>query len=373
MDQIDPSMFPPGMDQDDIADAIANYYYSCTEVTATCPVEATTLGYYPNRGINIFMAIGYAVALVATLALGIRKKTWTYTGFICAGCALELAGYAARIPLTDNPWNKHAFETQIVAIVLSPTLLCISIYLTLKHVCLALNPALSRVRPHLYPFIFVPLDVSCLLVQAIGGALAASAALSNFAMVQHGNRCIIAGIVLQVVVLMFFGSSAADYFLRVKKWINSEGADPGAVALWRDKKFRTFIYVVSAAYSGILIRCIYRIAEMAGGWGNEIMQHEPSFIVLEGFMVLIPCLLLAFFPPGILFPQMAARMSAPGRVGLRRKGGEKSDAERQTPADGHESQQQAVSGDESAPSDGQVKEKPAATPAVVEPTSKGAA
>jgi hypothetical protein len=25
-----------------------------------------------------------------------------------------------------------------------------------------------------------------------------------------------------------------------------------------------------------------RIAEMAGGWGNEIMQDEPSFIVLEG-------------------------------------------------------------------------------------------
>lgn len=127
-------------------------------------------------------------------------------------------GYGARIPLTDNPLNKHAFETQIVAIILAPTLICISIYLTLKHVCLALNPALSRVRPHRYPFVFVPLDVSCLLVQAIGGALAASAALSDYKMVEHGNRCIIAGIVLQVVVLSFFGASAGDYFLRVKKW-----------------------------------------------------------------------------------------------------------------------------------------------------------
>ena len=25
-----------------------------------------------------------------------------------------------------------------------------------------------------------------------------------------------------------------------------------------------------------------RIAEMAGGWGNHIMQDEPSFVVLEG-------------------------------------------------------------------------------------------
>jgi hypothetical protein len=127
-------------------------------------------------------------------------------------------GYAARIPLTDNPWNKNAFETQIVAIILAPTLICISIYLTLKHVCLSLSPTLSRVRPHLYPFIFVPLDVSCLCVQAIGGSLAASGARVNLEMVNHGNRCIIAGIVLQVVVLLFFGTSAGDYFLRIKKW-----------------------------------------------------------------------------------------------------------------------------------------------------------
>lgn len=125
----------------------------------------------------------------------------------------------ARIPLTDNPWNKNAFETQIVAIILAPTLVCISIYLTLKHVCLALNPALSRLRrPHLYPFVFVPLDVSCLCVQAIGGALAASAAVSNLSLVQAGNRCIIAGIVLQVVVLLFFGTVSGDYFVRVRRW-----------------------------------------------------------------------------------------------------------------------------------------------------------
>jgi hypothetical protein len=97
---------------------------------------------------------------------------------------------------------------------------CISVYLTLKHLCLAVNPALSRVRPHLYPFVFVPLDVSCLCVQAIGGALAASGARSNFAIVQHGNRAILAGIVLQVVVLLFFGSAAGDYYLRVRKrWV----------------------------------------------------------------------------------------------------------------------------------------------------------
>lgn len=91
-DKIDPSMIPPGMQQDDLEDMLASYYYSCHEVTPTCPVEATTLGYYPNRGINIFFAIAFAIATIVTLVFGIWKKTWSYMAFIAAGCALELAG-----------------------------------------------------------------------------------------------------------------------------------------------------------------------------------------------------------------------------------------------------------------------------------------
>ncbi|KAK3687778.1 RTA1 like protein-domain-containing protein [Podospora appendiculata] len=295
--------------------AVPEYYYMCTEVSATCPVEATTLGYFPNRGINFFFAVAFGIAGVTTLTLGTWKRTWSYTAFITAGCMLELAGYGARITLSTNPWNKEAFETQICAIILAPTLVCISIYLTLKHVCLALNPALSRIRPHLYPFIFVPLDVSCLLVQAIGGALAASAGYTNYTLLQHGNRAIIAGITLQVVVLLGFGLTAADYYRRVRAWVKADGAGGEAGVIWRDARFRLFVSAVAGAYSGVLIRCIYRIAEMSGGWGNKIMQDQPSFIVLEGFMILIPCLLLAAFPPGFLFPQMATRMSARGRRG----------------------------------------------------------
>jgi hypothetical protein len=74
-------------------------------------------------------------------------------------------------------------------------------------------------------------------------------------------------------------------------------------------------------------------------------------------MILIPCLLLAAFPAGALFPQMATRMSAPGRVGLNRSEGDKSNAEKQSQPGRQESHGQAASGDESGTS----KEKPATT------------
>lgn len=85
------------------------------------------------------------------------------------------------------------------------------------------------------------------------------------------------------MVLALFGAMAVDYFRRVKAWVGSaDGDGEEARAVWTDARFRLFCYAVAGAYVGILIRCIYRIAEMAGGWGNPIMQDEPSFVVLEG-------------------------------------------------------------------------------------------
>lgn len=117
---------------------------------------------------------------------------------------------------------------------------------------------MSRFRPTWYPFIFVPLDVSCLCVQAVGGALAASAGYTNPTLLEGGNHAIIAGITLQVVVLSFFGAASLDYFLRTRAWIKSSEASPEALELWHNRRFRLFVYAVAGAYGGILIRCIYR-------------------------------------------------------------------------------------------------------------------
>ncbi|KAI0017618.1 RTA1-domain-containing protein [Xylariomycetidae sp. FL0641] len=285
---------------------------TCTEVTPYCPVSATVLGYYPNLGVNAFLAAGYGLCLVGLIVTGVWKRTWGYSAALTAGCILEFAGYIARVQLHANPWNQDAFETQICAIILGPTLICISIYLTLKHATRSLHPGLSRLAPRAYPLVFVPADVSCLVLQAIGGALAASASYDAPALLRAGDRVIIAGIALQAVVLLAFGAVSADYYLRVRRWLRSSAAPEDDTAVfarrtWDDRRFRRFAYAVAGAYAGILVRCIYRIAEMAGGWGNYIMQDEPSFIVLEGFCVLIPVALLTAFPPGFLFPAMTER------------------------------------------------------------------
>lgn len=172
-------------------------------------------------------------------------------------------GYIGRALLHKNPWDKNAFQMQICTIILAPTFVCVSIYLTLKHVTLALRPELSRFAPRWYPIIFLPADLSCLVVQAIGGGIAAAAGNKDKKLLDGGNNAIIAGVALQVVVLLWFGAMAADYYVRVRKYMRSPEADHDggvsrALSVWRDPKFRRFAFAVTGAYACILIRCIYR-------------------------------------------------------------------------------------------------------------------
>ncbi|KAL7804700.1 RTA1 like domain-containing protein [Trichoderma aethiopicum] len=300
----------------------------CTEVSAMCPVEATVLGYYPNLGSGIFFALVFGILTVASLVLGVWKKTYTYAIGLSIGLLLEMLGYIGRAQLHSNPWNEGAFELQICAIILAPTFICVSIYLTLKHVAINLNPAASRIPPRWYPIIFLPADLSCLIVQAIGGGIAAAGGKTNRKLQESGNRAIIAGVALQVVVLVAFGALSVDYYVRVRRWLarpEAQGTD--GWKLWHDGHFKKFRYAISVAFFVILIRCIYRIAEMAGGWGNKIMQDQASFLVLDSTLIFIASFLLTFFHPGIYFPAMRrdrqkARLSAAASGGAAGEHGE---------------------------------------------------
>lgn len=252
----------------------------CTDITALCPVSATVLGYVPNKGSSYFFTICFAILFLSSVGLGVWKKTWTYAATLGAGLLLETigitgthlrkrkddkmltsSGYIGRIQMDPNPWNSSAFQTQICCIIIAPTFICAAIYLTLKHVALALNPDLSRVHPRWYPRIFLPADLSCLIIQAIGGGVAAAAKRNQPDLARNGNRTIIAGVVLQVIVLLAFGAMGTDYYLRVKKYLHSSEAAPESLRVWQDKKFRMFGFAVSGAYFAILTRCIYRLVQ----------------------------------------------------------------------------------------------------------------
>lgn len=116
------------------------------------------------------------------------------------------------------------------------------------------------------------------------------------------------GLVTQVVTLGIFGAMATDVYLRIRK--NHAELNHSTQVLRNSKRFKGMIAALVVAYLCISIRCIYRIAEMAGGWGNPIMKDEPAFVVLDGFMCVVAVLALNIFHPGFLFKESYATVKA---------------------------------------------------------------
>lgn len=88
------------------------------------------------------------------------------------------------------------------------------------------------------------------------------------------------GLVSQVVTLAVFGLMAVDVFFRIRKFRGEFNESTNA--LRNSRRFKYFLIAYGIAYLTIFIRCAYRIAEMAGGWRNPIMQDEVIFDIFDG-------------------------------------------------------------------------------------------
>jgi RTA1 like protein len=292
-----------------------NGYNLCNAVSPECPVTDTLYGYYPNFGANVFFAALFGLLLIAQLIIGTYTKTWTFMLAVGIGIFGEMTGYIGRLIMHNNPWSNVGFEIQICCLVLAPSFLAAGIYLTLKHMVLYCGPEYSRLKAKWYPGIFIGSDLGSIIVQAIGGGVAASAKNStNPALLTAGDALIIAGIALQSVTMAVCGSLVLDFFLHRRRARTEQKAETDvsldATTLPNDThtrsplRFRIFCWAIGFAFVTILIRCIYRIPEMAGGWGNPRMRDEPVFLGLDGAMVALASIAFTVAHPGFMFPPM---------------------------------------------------------------------
>ncbi|KFZ12224.1 hypothetical protein V501_04326 [Pseudogymnoascus sp. VKM F-4519 (FW-2642)] len=287
-------------------------YKICTEVSDRCPVSATTYGYYPNFGGNVFFTAFFGALFIAGLAIGIRGKTWTFALALGIGSGLEMLGYVGRVMMHKNPWDSAGFKMQICCIILAPSFLAACVYLTMKHLVLHFGPEHSLLKARLYPWIFVGCDLGSIVLQAIGGGVAASAGDTlNKKLLDTGNGLIVAGISFQVATMAVCGLLVATYVFRYKKAkrVGTPTTEKNEYNPGEKRKLRMFCIAISVAYITILTRCVYRLPEMSGGWGNPLMQNELEFLILDGAMIAIATLAMTVFHPAIYLPAMSSRKS----------------------------------------------------------------
>jgi len=165
-------------------------------------------------------------------------------------------------------------------LIIAPAFNSAAIYLTLKHIALCFGEEWSFIKPRFYTYIFIFFDLLSLILQGAGGGIASTADTDS--QQQVGDNMMMAGISWQVAALTIFAATAGVYVWRRWKALAQYPLSSEAAAAVGSIKFRLFVVGVATAWFTIYIRCVYRIIEMAGGWGNSIMKDEPSFIALEG-------------------------------------------------------------------------------------------
>ena len=203
--------------------------------------------------------------------------------------------------LHHNPWSGNAFDIQIVCLIIAPAFIAAGIYLNLKHIVLEVGTSFSRLRPKYYTWIFILCDFFSLVLQGAGGGLAATAT-GGSTLQKTGNNLMIAGIVWQVFTLLVFGGFVADYAFRAYQ--HRATLEPSAIRLMATLRWKLFVGSLFLAFVTVFTRCVFRIGEMARGWGNKIMQSQTDFIVLDSVMITISILCLTVFHPGYMFPEM---------------------------------------------------------------------
>lgn len=119
--------------------------------------------------------------------------------------------------------------------------------------------------------------------------MAAAGGTTNKKLVDGGNRLIVAGIAFQVVTMAVCGLFVLVYVFRYRKARSSRSEINEKSSYESDKEqgvrlgtVKLFGWGIVLAYTTVLIRCIYRLPEMAGGWGNALMRNETEFLLLDG-------------------------------------------------------------------------------------------
>ncbi|KAJ3472240.1 hypothetical protein NLG97_g11160 [Lecanicillium saksenae] len=259
-----------------------------------CPVEWSMFGYKPSFAANVAFLVLFAVIGLAHTYLGFRWRSWGFMAGIWLGCIAEILGYVGRIMMSHDPFSYYGFMIQIICLTIAPVFYTASIYVTLSKTINYFARDLSRFKPKLFYWIFIPFDVVCLVLQAIGGALSTTEKNGS----RTGVNISMAGLILQVIVIVLFLVAFADYMARLVR----SGRARQELRTWRSV---TFFSGLVAACLFILTRCVYRVAELKDGYSGKLFREQTPFIILEGVMVVIAAVALMFGHPGLVIDKPA--------------------------------------------------------------------
>lgn len=258
------------------------------------PGIGNSYGYRPSLAAGIVFLVLFGLSMIAHAVQSIWKRTW-WSMVFTVGCITEILGWAGRVWSYKCPYNMNAFLMQITTLIIAPTFFTAGIYVILGNYIKLLGRNCSILTPNLYLWIFCTCDVASLIIQAIGGGMAATEADKVDGNTKPGTDIMVAGIVFQLFSISVFVACAADFIRRSLRrgLLQTLGKGRGPTFL-----FAAMIFSILCVY----VRCIYRTIELAQGWSGFLITHERFFIAMDGAMMAPAVGVFNFFHPGWLLP-----------------------------------------------------------------------
>ncbi|KAF5715319.1 Rtm1p [Fusarium mundagurra] len=233
--------------------------------------------YTPSFPAAIIATVIFAILSCLHLWRLYRTRAWYFIPFTIGG-AFETIGYAARIVSHNDKESVPAYIIQAILILVAPALFAASIYMILGRIIISLRAQqLSLIPVRWLTKAFVCGDIVSFSLQAAGGGIQASGTIEAY---DRGEKIILAGLFVQIVVFGFFVITAGLFHMKCLKnptLAARENAFPWKLDL-------NVLYTVSII---ILVRSIFRVVEYLQGNDGYLISHEIFLYMFDAVLMAI--------------------------------------------------------------------------------------
>lgn len=183
---------------------------------------------------------------------------------------------------------------------MSLALLTAGIYLSFGRIIVVIRADNPKFERKAYTYVFIGCDLLALVPQAIGGGMAATAGDKDSS--RTGVNIMIAGLMSQIIIMTLFLALWGEFPLRVRHAKISSSLSCAQPPLYdylsSTKNFSCFQWSLLIATLLIYMRCIYCVAELWAAFGRDLADHEATFMVFEGPMIVLAVAALTVFHRG---------------------------------------------------------------------------
>ncbi|KAG8879958.1 hypothetical protein FRB97_001257 [Tulasnella sp. 331] len=285
-------------------------------------------GFIPTLSVCILFVCLFALTTAAHLFQTIRYRTWWWFTLVTCGF-VECIGWAGRVWGSQNPWIMSPYLMQICCTIFAPSFMTAAMFIIFVKIVIQIGPEYSRLTPKAYTYLFVGVDFVALVIQAIGGGQAATAATPQGS--QNGAHVMVGGIIIQMAAVAVYALVSIEYVWRVltdrpiravqdadsAPTLEGNGAAEGFVAVYAaGEKSKTSLPVpLNGGRAGLTYNVKLMVLGLAIATVLVIIRSiyrtiETLFDCLDGVPIFLAMLSLNVFHPGRLIPNARAMKRA---------------------------------------------------------------